>query len=172
MEVARGKLLMIHGRVRDVDVQVAGEFMPANLIICSVELYDVILGMDWLGKFRAHLDCHRGRVKFNKGEGMLVYKGVRPTSRRLVILVMQAERMIERGIWLPILYWRTLERVRLRIFEWFESSRMCSSRCRGYHRLGRIFLRLSWNRGQHRYPRLLIGWLQRKFSKWFGKLEG
>lgn len=58
VEVARGKLLTIHGRASGVDVQIAGESMPADLIICSVELYDVILGMDWLGKFRAHLDCH------------------------------------------------------------------------------------------------------------------
>ena len=97
VEVAGGKLLMIHGRVRDVDVQVAGESMPADLIICSVELYDVILGMDWLGKFRAHLDCHRGRVEFDRGKGKLVYQGVRPTSGSLTISVMQAERMIERG---------------------------------------------------------------------------
>ncbi|KAL1194882.1 RNA-directed DNA polymerase-like protein [Cardamine amara subsp. amara] len=86
---------MIHGRVRDVDVQEAGESMPPDLIICSVELYDVILGMDWLGKFRAHLDCHRGRVEFDRGKGRLVYQGVRPTSGSLVISVMQAERMIE-----------------------------------------------------------------------------
>ncbi|KAL1222304.1 RNA-directed DNA polymerase-like protein [Cardamine amara subsp. amara] len=69
--------------------------MLADLIICSVELYDVILGMVWLGKFRAHLDCHRGRVEFDGGKGRLVYRGVRPTSGSLVISVMQAERMIE-----------------------------------------------------------------------------
>ncbi|KAL1224635.1 RNA-directed DNA polymerase-like protein [Cardamine amara subsp. amara] len=97
LEVAGGKLLMIHGRVRDVDVQVAAESMPADLIICSVELYDVILGIDWLGKFRAHLDYHRGRVEFDRGNGRLVYQGMRPTSGSLVISVMQAERMINRG---------------------------------------------------------------------------
>ncbi|KAL1193967.1 hypothetical protein V5N11_027824 [Cardamine amara subsp. amara] len=97
VEVAGRKLLMIHCRVRDVDVQVAGESMPADWIICSVEMYDVILGMDWLRKFREHLDCHRGRVEFDRGKGRLVYQGVRPTSGSLVISVMQAERMIERG---------------------------------------------------------------------------
>ncbi|MFX5441782.1 retropepsin-like aspartic protease, partial [Acinetobacter baumannii] len=53
VKVAGGKFLNILGRVRGVDVQVAGESMPADLSICSVELYDVILGMDWLSKFRA-----------------------------------------------------------------------------------------------------------------------
>ncbi|KAL1220683.1 RNA-directed DNA polymerase-like protein [Cardamine amara subsp. amara] len=53
--------------------------------------------MDKLGKFRAHLDCHQGRVEFDRGKGRLVYQGVRSTSGSLVILVMQAERMIERG---------------------------------------------------------------------------
>ncbi|KAG7559449.1 Integrase catalytic core [Arabidopsis thaliana x Arabidopsis arenosa] len=43
---------------------VAGESMPTDLIICAVELYDIILGMDWLGHYMVHLDCHRGRVVF------------------------------------------------------------------------------------------------------------
>ncbi|MBW1279341.1 hypothetical protein KYD79_26445 [Escherichia coli] len=47
------------GRARDVDVLVAGELMPADMIISPVELYDVILGMDWLDQYRVHLDCHR-----------------------------------------------------------------------------------------------------------------
>ncbi|CAL9218579.1 unnamed protein product, partial [Arabidopsis halleri] len=97
VEVAGGKLLTIHGRASGVDVQIEGESMPVDLIICSVELYDVILGMDWLGKFRAHLDYHRGRVKFDRSSGKLVFQGVRPTSGSLEISVMQAERMIERG---------------------------------------------------------------------------
>ncbi|KAL1217935.1 hypothetical protein V5N11_001826 [Cardamine amara subsp. amara] len=71
--------------------------MSADLIICTVELYDVLLGMAWLGKFRVHLNCHRGRVEFDRSKGRLVYQGVRLISGSLVISVMQAERMIERG---------------------------------------------------------------------------
>jgi len=71
--------------------------MPADLIIRPVELYDVILGMDWLDHYRVHLDSHRGRVSFERPEGRLVYQGVRRTSRSLVISAVQEEKMIEKG---------------------------------------------------------------------------
>jgi len=71
-----------------VDIQIAGESMPADLIISRVELYDVILGMDWLDHYRVHLDCHRGRVSFERPKGRLVYQGVRPTSGSLIISAM------------------------------------------------------------------------------------
>ncbi|KFK29100.1 hypothetical protein AALP_AA7G089000 [Arabis alpina] len=42
--VAGGEFLTTHGWARDVDILVAGELMPADLMISPVELYDVILG--------------------------------------------------------------------------------------------------------------------------------
>nr|AAC26240.1 contains similarity to reverse transcriptases (PFam: rvt.hmm, score: 116.22) [Arabidopsis thaliana] len=97
VKVAGGQVLAVLGRAKGVDIQIAGESMPADLIISLVELYDVILGMDWLDHYRVHLDCHRGRVSFERPEGRLVYQGVRPTSGSLVISALQAEKMIEKG---------------------------------------------------------------------------
>ncbi|KAG7559219.1 Reverse transcriptase domain [Arabidopsis thaliana x Arabidopsis arenosa] len=97
VRVAEGKFLAVQGRARNVDVQVAGESMPTDLIICAVELYDVILGMDWLGHYMVHLDYHRGRVVFQREKRRLVYQGVRPTFRSLVISAVQIEKMIGKG---------------------------------------------------------------------------
>nr|AAD22339.1 putative retroelement pol polyprotein [Arabidopsis thaliana] len=97
VKVAGGQFLAVLGRAKGVDIQIAGESMPADLIISPVELYDVILGMDWLDHYRVHLDCHRGRVSFERPEGRLVYQGVRPTSGSLVISAVQAKKMIEKG---------------------------------------------------------------------------
>ncbi|KFK23367.1 hypothetical protein AALP_AAs45038U000100, partial [Arabis alpina] len=41
--VAGGEFLAMHGRAKEVDILVAGELMPADLVISPVELYDVIL---------------------------------------------------------------------------------------------------------------------------------
>ena len=71
--------------------------MPADLVVCPVKSYDVILGMDWLSKYKAHLDCHRGRVQFEIGNGKLAYQGVRPINGSLIISALQAERMLEKG---------------------------------------------------------------------------
>jgi len=97
VKVAGGQFLAVLGRTKGVDIRIAGESMPANLIISPVELYDVILGMDWLDHYRVHFDCHRGRVSFERPEGRLVYQGMRPTSGSLVISAVQAEKMIEKG---------------------------------------------------------------------------
>ena len=43
--VAGGEFLVTYGRAKEVDILVAGELMSAELVISSVELYDVIFGM-------------------------------------------------------------------------------------------------------------------------------
>ncbi|KAG7594102.1 Integrase catalytic core [Arabidopsis thaliana x Arabidopsis arenosa] len=49
------------------------------------------------GKYKAHIDCHRGRIQFEREEGMLKFQGIRTTSGSLVISAIQAERMLEKG---------------------------------------------------------------------------
>ncbi|KAG7588974.1 Integrase catalytic core [Arabidopsis suecica] len=87
--IARGKFLVVQGRARNLDVQVAGESMLTDLIICAVELYDIILGIDWLGHYMVYLDCHRGRFVFEREKRRLVYQGVKPNFGSLVISAVQ-----------------------------------------------------------------------------------
>ena len=53
--------------------------------------------MDRLEKYRATLDCHRGRVRFEGETGPVAFQGIRPTSGSLVVSAIQAERMLEKG---------------------------------------------------------------------------
>ncbi|CAA7033505.1 unnamed protein product [Microthlaspi erraticum] len=64
VKVAGGGFLSTLGRARGVEIEIAGQSMPADLVISPVELYDVILGMDWLSYYRVHMYCYRGRVVF------------------------------------------------------------------------------------------------------------
>ncbi|XP_023639630.1 uncharacterized protein LOC111830958 [Capsella rubella] len=41
--------------------------------------------MDWLERHRVHLDCHRGRVYFERPGPKMYFQGVRPISGSLVI---------------------------------------------------------------------------------------
>ncbi|CAA7014862.1 unnamed protein product [Microthlaspi erraticum] len=95
VKVAGGGFLSTLGRARGVEIEIAGQSMPADLVISPVELYDVILGMDWLSHYRVHLDCYRGRVVFERDAGRLVYQGVRPTSGSIVISAIQVVRGCE-----------------------------------------------------------------------------
>ena len=47
VKVAGGQFLAVLGRAKGVDIQIAGESMPADLIISPVELY--VLFWEWIG---------------------------------------------------------------------------------------------------------------------------
>ena len=50
--------------------------MLVDLIIIPLEKRELILGMDWLGKYKAMLDCHRGKVQFEREGGKLEFQGI------------------------------------------------------------------------------------------------
>ena len=52
-----------------VGVEIAGRSLPVNLRVLKMFDYDVIFSMDWLRRFRAHVQCFERRVVFRpKGE--------------------------------------------------------------------------------------------------------
>lgn len=59
--------------------------MQADLVIVQLKNHDVILAVDWLGKYKVTLDCHRGHLRFERDERMLEFQGIRPTSGSLVV---------------------------------------------------------------------------------------
>ena len=60
--------------------------------------FDVILGMDWLTKYHAIIDCNRNQVRFQPpGEEQFVFNGVLRQGRLQVISAMKARRMLNKG---------------------------------------------------------------------------
>ena len=51
------ELLMTTHRVKGGSVTVLGRVIKAALIVLSMQDFDVILGMDWLGENRFLIDC-------------------------------------------------------------------------------------------------------------------
>ncbi|KAG7529670.1 Aspartic peptidase domain superfamily [Arabidopsis suecica] len=94
---AGGQLMYQFGIVRDISLVVNGVDMPTNLIIVKLKKHDVSLGVDWLGKYKAHINCHQGRIQFEREEGMLKFQGITTALRSLVISAIQSERMLEKG---------------------------------------------------------------------------
>ena len=66
--------------------------MPVDLVVVRLKNHEVILGMDWLGKYRATLDCHRERVQFESWcEFPIRFQGIRPISGCLVVSAIHVE---------------------------------------------------------------------------------
>lgn len=47
---------------RSVPLVIAGVVFPSDLIESEMNDLDVILGMDWLGKYKGHIDCEAQKV--------------------------------------------------------------------------------------------------------------
>lgn len=97
VNAAGGQVMHSLGMVRNIAVTIGGIVMPADLVIVQLKHHQVILGMDWLGKYKASLECHRGKVRFERAGQKLEFQGIRPMSGSLVVSAIQAGRMLERG---------------------------------------------------------------------------
>ena len=73
------------------------EFM-ANLVLLDIQDFDVILGMDWLSRHHATMDCFRKEVKFCRpGEPEITFCGVRKILSSSMMSVMMAGKMLRKS---------------------------------------------------------------------------
>ena len=70
------ELLLATHRVKGGGVTIAGRVIEATLIVLSMQDFDVILGMDWLGENRVLIDCETRIVTLRLPSGdSFTYKG-------------------------------------------------------------------------------------------------
>ncbi|KAL8160617.1 hypothetical protein V2J09_002154 [Rumex salicifolius] len=76
-----------------------GVELPANLIRFNMKGFDVILGMDWLSKYSARIDCRDQKVSVKGPEGIwLAYKGIIVKPGVKFISVMKARSYLRKGL--------------------------------------------------------------------------
>ena len=63
--------------VRDSRVLIGGQEFPADLVALNMRDFDVVLGMVWLSRHRATLDCYKKEVKLHRpGKLEVKFKGI------------------------------------------------------------------------------------------------
>ena len=84
VQLATGTKRRIHDMVRSCSISLNGVNTSTDLNIIPLGFYDVLIGMDWLGKHHAVLDCHNKTFTCIDGDGKhSTVKGVpRPISIR------------------------------------------------------------------------------------------
>jgi hypothetical protein len=83
---------------RGCNVQIRGQNLQVDLVPLTIQDFDVILGMDWLGKHHATMDCYNKIVTFNVIEGKKVeYKGERKVILGSIISVMTVRKLLRKG---------------------------------------------------------------------------
>ena len=79
-------------------VTIASHEFEADLIVLDIHDFDIILGMDWLAKHRATVDCHGKEVHFSQpGEPEVIFCGERKILSTRLINVMQANKMLRKA---------------------------------------------------------------------------
>ena len=79
-------------------VIIEGHDFRANLVLLDIQDFDVILGMDWLSRHHATMDCFRKEVKFCRpGEPEITFYGVRKILSSSMMSVMMAGKMIQKS---------------------------------------------------------------------------
>ncbi|XP_011629337.1 uncharacterized protein LOC105421918 [Amborella trichopoda] len=80
---------------RQCGITIDGCDLPVNLIILDIQDFDVILGMDWLYKHHATVNCHEKMVTFKRsGQIELHFEGTRDTLPLHFISALWASRLL------------------------------------------------------------------------------
>ena len=82
----------------DTRVIIEGQEFMANLILLDIHDFDVILGMNWLSRHHAIVDCYRKDVRFCRpGETEVVFYGLQKTLPKSIMTAMKASKILRKS---------------------------------------------------------------------------
>ncbi len=84
---------------RACPVQLGSWVLPADLLVLrQLQDFDVVLGMDWMSRFCATIDCRERTVTFREpGQEEFVYRGCQSTLFAATISSARARQLMSRG---------------------------------------------------------------------------
>ena len=93
-----GDLLIADRVYMGCRVIIEGHEFRANLVLLDIQNFDVILGMDWLSRHHATMDCFRKEVKFRRpGEPEITFCGVSKILSSSMMSVMIARKRLRKS---------------------------------------------------------------------------
>ncbi|KAA3473724.1 DNA/RNA polymerases superfamily protein [Gossypium australe] len=93
-----GHSVVVDKLYRDVPLELQGVVFVADLMELPFGEFDLILGMDWLVKYQANLDCAAKRMVLKTAEGdEVVMIGDRKNYLSNVVSALKAEKMVKKG---------------------------------------------------------------------------
>ena len=96
VEIANQEVIPIDQICPNCEMEIEGQNFKVNLIPFKLGEFDVILGMDWLAKCEAHIDCKGKKIKIKlPGEKLVVFRGQKQTRKFLTM--MQTKRLLRQG---------------------------------------------------------------------------
>lgn len=96
--IPSGTVISCSKLFENVPIDIAGSQLTADFIQFDLAEFDAILGMDWLSKYKASLDCHEQKVSLRGPRGIRIsYKGVMMKPGIKIIYMMKAMSYSRKG---------------------------------------------------------------------------
>ena len=92
-----GVVMLGNEIVRDCEIGVHDQVFLGDLIVLAIQDFDVLLGMNWLSRHYAQVDCRQKVISFEyPGQPVIVYRGVKPVVSTPMISIIHAEKLSTR----------------------------------------------------------------------------
>ena len=96
VEIANQERIPVNQQCPRCVIEIAGHQFYVDLIPFNLREFDLILGMDWLTKYGACIDCKNKKVILNSPDNQeVILKGRRQTKKFLTMI--QAKRLLRQG---------------------------------------------------------------------------
>ncbi|XP_019160727.1 PREDICTED: uncharacterized protein LOC109157278 [Ipomoea nil] len=98
VKVASGEVRMCDRLYEGIKIYIKGEEFPSDLIQYDLDRMDVVLGMDWLGRFRAQILCKDQKVVLRGPSGKRVsYRGKMEEPGIKLVSMTKMKRYMDKG---------------------------------------------------------------------------
>ena len=93
-----GEVIVSTHWLRAVSMRIVDRELFSDLIVLEMYDYDLILGMDFLGKYNASIECRKRKVIFDpEGETRFEFVGDPRKKTKLFLSAMKAQKMLANG---------------------------------------------------------------------------
>ena len=98
VSVPNGDTMIFERIVPGSRLVIQNKDFPADLIVLGIHDFNIVLGMDWLSRHRATLDCYKKEVRLvRQEEPGVTFRGIRREIAPSLINVMTAWKMLRNG---------------------------------------------------------------------------
>jgi hypothetical protein len=95
---------------------IEGKTLPAKLVVFSMLGFNVILGMDWLSKYKANIDCDKKEVTFRPhGVEEFKFQGSIVRATPPLLSVVQAIKSVREGAQAYLAYVQANSKVKMKL---------------------------------------------------------
>ncbi|CAA0835697.1 Uncharacterized mitochondrial protein AtMg00860, partial [Striga hermonthica] len=98
VSLASGKTIVTNSIVQELKMNIGGRDLEADTYVINMKDFDIILGMDWLTKYRADISCHQREVTLHlPGVDRIVFFGAQTRAVPRVVSSMKAMKNLRKS---------------------------------------------------------------------------